>query len=118
VPQTALSQFETRRVEKLVAAYADSKRPPAHIRPKLDFGFRVSGQNVELFEIRPRFDAPHRKMEHGIAKATYVKSKDLWKIYWLRADLKWHRYDPNPEVDRLEDVLAVLERDEYGCFYG
>ncbi|MGH8716972.1 MAG: DUF3024 domain-containing protein [Burkholderiales bacterium] len=31
---------------------------------------------------------------HPVAKATYVKAQDVWKVFWQRADLKWHRYDP------------------------
>ena len=58
------------------------------------------------------------KMEHPIAKTTYVKTRGIWKVYWQRADLKWHRYDPDAEVQNLEDFLAVVERDEGGCFYG
>jgi hypothetical protein len=52
---------------------------------------------AELFEIRPAFQSPKAKIEHGIAKATYVKSQDKRKVYWLRADLKWHRYEPNAD---------------------
>jgi len=115
----AISEFETKRCEQLVQKYLDVRRPPPHIRPELDFGFRISGQSVELFEIRPVWRGkPGEKMEHPFAKATYVKSTSVWKIYWQRADLKWHRYDPNPEVGRLEDFLAVVQRDEYCCFYG
>ena len=57
-------------------------------------------------------------IEEAVAKATYVKSRGIWKIYWQRADLKWHRYDPGPEVKTLEEFLEVLEKDEYACFYG
>ena len=57
-------------------------------------------------------------MEHPVAKATYVKSQAVWKVYWQRADLKWHRYDPEAEVQTLEDFLAVVEKDEFCCFYG
>jgi len=34
------------------------------------------------------------------------------------ADLKWHRYDPDPEVKSIEEFLALVEKDEYGCFFG
>ena len=57
-------------------------------------------------------------MEHPVAKATYVKSQAVWKVYWQRADLKWHRYDPEAAVQTLEDFLAVVEKDEFCCFYG
>jgi hypothetical protein len=57
-------------------------------------------------------------MEHPFAIATYVKLKAVWKVYWQPADLKWHRYEPNSEVKTLEEFLAVVEKDEYCCFYG
>lgn len=44
--------------------------------------------------------------------------QSIRKVCWLRADLKWHRYAPVPEVGTLEEFLAVVEEDEYGCFWG
>ena len=63
-------------------------------------------------------DNPKEKTAIAFAKATYVKSKKIWKIYWQRADLKWHGYEPNPEVKQIEDFLSVVDQDEYGCFFG
>ena len=57
-------------------------------------------------------------MEIPIAKSTYVRARDVWKIYWWRSDMKWHPYDPDAEVDSIEAFLAVVDRDEYGCFFG
>ncbi|HKL26212.1 MAG TPA: DUF3024 domain-containing protein [Desulfuromonadales bacterium] len=57
-------------------------------------------------------------MESPVAKATYVKIRKIWKIYWMRADLKWHGYQPDPVVQSIEEFLEIVERDEYGCFYG
>jgi hypothetical protein len=61
---------------------------------------------------------PSKKIEEAVAKSTYVKTQGVWKVYWQRADLKWHRYDPMPEVDSLEEFLALVDRDEYACFFG
>ena len=36
----------------------------------------------------------------------------------MRRDLKWHSYEPFPETKLFEAFLAVVERDEYGCFFG
>jgi len=41
-----------------------------------------------------------------VAKTTYVKKSGLWKVYWQRADMKWHSYDPMPEVGSLEGVFS------------
>ena len=57
-------------------------------------------------------------LEHPIAKATYNKSSRNWKVLWRRADLKWHSYTPNPEVASIEDFLAIVQKDEHGCFFG
>jgi len=114
----ALSEFETKRLEKIVGAFIEKRRPPPHLRPEIDLGFRVSAQSVEIFEIRPRYDRPQEKMEHPVAKATYVRVHDMWRVFWQRADLKWHRYTPAPHVASIEQFLALVDKDEYSCFFG
>ena len=114
----SLSEFEQKKIEKAVRAYVEKHRPPAYIRDKVDLSFRVEGQSVEIFEIRPRWDVPSVKIEESVAKTTYVKSKRKWKIFWQRADLKWHRYTPVPEVKTIEQFLNVVEEDQYSCFFG
>ncbi len=102
-----ISEFETKKWEKLVGAFIEKRRPPAHLRHELDLGYRVKGQSVEIFEIRPRWRCPNETIEEAGAKTTFVKKKILWKVYWQRANLKWQRYDPNPEVDSLEEFLHI-----------
>ena len=114
----ALSEHERRRFEKPLQAFIEARRPPPHIRPELDLGYRFVNQSVEVFEIRPAYQRPGEIMENAVARATYVKSTNAWKIYWRRADLKWHRYDPLATVPTIEDFIAEVDRDPYGCFFG
>lgn len=114
----ALSDFEILKIEKAVAGFMDRRRPPLHIRSELDLGYRISGQSLELFEIRPRWDSPFEKVEAPIAKATFVKRTGNWKVFWQRADLRWHRYDPVPEVESVDEFLALVDADELACFFG
>ena len=114
----ALSEFELKRVEKLVTAFIDAHRPPSHIREQLDIGFRITDQSLELFEIRPRWNNPAEKIEEATAKTTYIKKTKSWKIFWMRQDLKWHRYDPGSEVATLEEFLTVVAEDAHACFRG
>lgn len=114
----ALNDLERKRVEKAVSAFIEKRRPPLSVRPELDLGFRISGQSVELFEIRPQWDKPQLRHERPFAKAIYVRTQGLWKVYWMRADLKWHSYQPDAEVKGVEDFLAVVAKDEYACFFG
>lgn len=115
----ALTEFESARVNKIVDAFIDAHRPPPHIRAKLDLAFRLAGQSVEIFEIRPRWrGAPGETMEQAVAKATWVRCRNVWRVYWQRADLKWHAYVPMPEVKRIDDFLGLVAEDAYGCFFG
>lgn len=114
----SLSEFEIKRAEKVIQGFLEKHRPPPHIRPQLDLGGRVSGQSVEIFSIRPRYDDPSIRMETPAAKATYVKSRGLWKVYWMRADLKWHAYEPQAEVKSLEAFLDLVGEDAHACFFG
>ena len=114
----AISEFEIKRCEKLLGAYVEKHRPPTHIRNQVDLNFRIKDQSIEIFEIRPLWNNPDKKIEEMQAKTTYVKKSKTWKVYWQRADLKWHSYQPVPEVDTLEDFLALVSKDEHCCFKG
>ena len=113
----AISEFETRRCEKLAKQFVENIRPPAHVRHEVDYGFRVIDQSVELYVVRPHWQS-HQLIETPFAKATYQKDKRIWKIYWQRADQKWHPYVPTRHVDALEDFFAVVRADEHACFFG
>lgn len=115
----ALTDIERARVKKVVGAFIERRRPPPAIRTKLDLGFRVSGQSVEVFEIRPVWRGPTgAKHEIRVAKATYVRARNRWRVFWQRRDLKWHGYDPMPEVTSIEEFVALVDADAHACFFG
>lgn len=114
----ALNDIETKRIEKKIAVFVEKRRPPMHLRDQVDLAFRFDGRSIEIFEIRPRWDKPAEKIEEAVAKARYFKSRDKWAVYWQRADLKWHKYGPKPEVRTVEAFLALVDEDEYACFFG
>ena len=114
----AFSEFEIKKIDKEMSEYIEKIRPPAHIRKELDFEYRLNKQAIELFEVRPDWQDKTKKTYGGVFKATYTKTIGKWKLYWMRADLKWHRYEPYPEAQTLKEVLSVVESDEYACFFG
>ena len=113
-----MNDIERKRIENAVAAFVAKRRPPAHLRDQVDLSFRCDGRSIEIFEIRPRWDNPAERVEEAVAKARYLKSRDTWLVYWQRADLKWHKYDPMPEVSTLDAFLRLVDDDEYACFFG
>ena len=115
----AFSEIETARVKKAIDAFMHERRPPAHIRPQLDLGTRINGQSVELFEIRPKWRGKSGEtMESPVAKTTFVRTRGVWRVFWMRRDLKWHGYEPMPQVKSIDAFFKLVSEDSYCCFFG
>lgn len=94
------------------------RRPPLRIRDKMREGQRFDGLAIELFFVRPVFLRPGEFVEEPIAKVRFVRRRGVWRIYWERADLRWHSYEPCAEVPSLAVALRVIDEDRYCCFFG
>jgi hypothetical protein len=114
----ALSEFEIKKMKNAAEAFLAVKRPPPHIRKQLDIGYRIDNQSIEIFEIRPDWRDASVIREHSVAKATYVKTLKAWKIFWQRADLRWHSYEPVASVKSIEEFFDAVVGDPNGCFWG
>ncbi|MGF1684999.1 DUF3024 domain-containing protein [Photobacterium minamisatsumaniensis] len=114
----AFSEFELKKHEKEVSAFIEKRRPPVHVRNEVDLSFRIENQSVVIFEIRAGWRNPAEKIEQLVAKSTYVKSQNVWKVYWLQQDLKWHLYEPVSEAKTLAGFLSVVDQDTHCCFWG
>lgn len=115
----AFSELEMARIRKALDSFMQRRRPPPRIRSQLDLGYRITGQSVEIFEIRPKWlGAPGETMEHAVAKTTFVRTRGVWRVFWMRRDLKWHGYEPAAELGSIEAVCRLVDEDAYACFFG
>ena len=112
----ALTELEIRRTGKTMAAYVNSRRPPLHVRDEMDLLYAIEGQSTFLLEFRQLMDGAC--IERPFAKATYVRTQKVWKIYWMRANLKWHSYEPLPTVKSIQAFCDAVDADPLGCFKG
>ena len=93
-------------------------RPPVHLRAELDIGYKIENQSVYIFEIRPQWNNRSIIRELPVAKATFVKAKNHWRVFWMRQNLKWYAYPPQPTVKKLEAFVRLVEEDDHHCFWG
>jgi len=115
----ALTKEQITKIEKAAAKYMYYERPPLEVRDQLDLGYRIEGQNVFLFEISPRWDKPEEKTERPVAKTTYIKSKNLWKIYWMRGNLEMVPLRAcSFYVKSISDFFDLVTEDALSCFFG
>ncbi len=113
----AFNELDLKRIERAMDAFMLKRRPPSHVRHQMDLGYRVEEQSVELFTVRPVWKDPSRTAQHAFAKATFVRSQNEWRLYWMRGNLKWHAYEPG-SARTIEDILMLIDDDRSGCFFG
>jgi hypothetical protein len=112
------TEFENALHSRTLQRFVDARRPALAIRSQVDLAFRIEDQSATIFETRPGRRQPAEKIESGIAKATYVKSRGAWKVYWRRQDLRWHPYEPMREVVSLDAFLGLVAGDAHAAFWG
>ena len=125
-----LDTIKTVEVIEALENFLEAKRPPVHLRDKIDLGYKIEGQSVVIFEIRPNWvgitnpnqqitnpNRPGEKLECNVAKATFVKAKNHWRVYWVRGNLDWESYVV-PTVKAIDAFLKLVKEDRHGCFFG
>jgi hypothetical protein len=110
--------LKTVDIIEVLEGFLEKRRPPVEIRKQVDLEYRIEGDSILILEIRPVWNDRDRIIERGIVKGTYIKSKDHWKIFWMRADMKWHNYKPYPAAKSLAEFVDVVEEDSHSCFWG
>lgn len=66
----AFNDIGRMRIQNALDRFLERRRPAPHIRPQLDVAYRIEGQSVVIFEVRPDWMDPSRTMENLVAKAT------------------------------------------------
>ena len=72
----AFTESELKECEQAIARFMARRRPPPKVRKAVDLGYRVEGQSIEIFEIRPDRRNPGNTIEIPFAKSTYVRTRD------------------------------------------
>jgi len=114
----AIESLTTLEIIEVMENFLTHNRPPEDIRAQLDITYQIENQSVVIYEVRPKWNDPKIIRQHPIAKTTWVKSSNHWKVFWQRADLKWHSYSPKPTVKKLQDFVRLVEEDTHHCFWG
>jgi len=114
----AFNEIELRRIDKHVGGLCRGMTRP-ELRHELEFVYKVSGHSVSIYEVRPAWRDPARKIKMGVARFRYIRARDEWRLYWMRKDLKWHRYDTGKAAAReLKDLVRIVAEDPCGAFFG
>lgn len=112
----AFNETGLQKIQKEVGGLCRKKSSEA-LKDQLRFDYRIEKYDVIIYEIRPRRDDPADIAETPIAKMTFVINRNIWKLFWQRANGKWVRYKPKESSKELGDLTRAIESDVHGCFF-
>ena len=113
----AFTEIEIYKINNFVGVLCNKKAPEA-IRDQLRYEYKIENQDVILYEIRPRWDKPDEQTGMPCAKLKFVRSQNVWKLFWHRANMKWYAYGPLKSSRDLSELIAEIDTDPHGCFFG
>ena len=113
----AFTALDLERIDRTVGVFCRRRSPP-QLRDQVRVEYRITGHEVLIHETRPAFDDPSRWTEHGVAKLRFVRTAGEWRLFWQRASLKWRSYEPLASSREIGELIAEIERDPHGCFFG
>lgn len=113
----SLTELDLKRIDNAVGALCRRKSPPV-LRDQVRVEYRVAGHEVLIYETRPDDLEPSTWMEHGTAKLRFVRTAGEWRLLWQRASLQWQSYEPLASSRDIAELVAEVDRDPFGCFFG
>ena len=113
----ALSEQQRQGIAERMDTYCNARIPP-HARYLVRLSFRFGPRDVVLLEERPQLDNRSIWHEHPVAKFHHVSSADEWRLYCADQHLRWHEYRPKFVGPDFESLLAEVNEDPNGIFWG
>lgn len=113
----SFNDLEMKKIEKTVGSLC-RKRSPANLKDQIRVEYRIKGHDVFIIVMRPRWDKPEELFESEVALLRFMRTRNQWNLLWKRASGKWEKYRPNPENQDIGVLVAEIDEDPHGCFWG
>jgi hypothetical protein len=100
-----------------MSQYCQSMSVPA--RPhRISYSFVTRGNSFVVLEARPAFLNKDKMLSSPIAKFAKDKRTLQWELLWRDRNQKWHHFSPRKLAKRVSTLIAEVERDPTGIFWG
>lgn len=113
----ALPPLVRQLIEVKLMKYCERKIPP-HVRDKIKLLYKIRGNSVTLIETRPYFRDPNEWTESVVAQFRYDPKSMTWTLYCADRNSRWHFYDLVEPTPDLDEIIAAVDDDPTGIFWG
>ena len=102
-----------------VEAFCES-RIPVELRDQIHLEYAVRGNAITIVERRPawRPDLGPEWTSNKLAQLRYDVKAGKWSLHWRDSNDRWHLYTDMRPVDDVAPLLAEIDADPTGIFWG
>jgi hypothetical protein len=106
------------QVEKKLDAFI-AKRMKPHVADKIRLSYTFRGNSVTLWENRAPWTASMTTWTtSAVAQLRYDPKAGAWMLYCRDRNERWHEDENLTPVKNLDSILAELDRDPTGIYWG
>lgn len=105
-------------VEKKVDEFC-KKRVPEHVLDKVNLSYKIRGNSITIFENRAPWRPDMKEWTSmPIAQIRYNEKTGEWTLYCADRNNRWHKYEGLLPTKNIDQILAEIDRDPTGIFWG
>jgi len=105
-------------VDRELASYFERK-VPLQVRDKARLVHQWHGTKVMQVEQRPYWkDQSATWIDSPVAQFRYHDDTNDWTIFWRDRNQRWHPYEAHPGARSISRLLAEVDQDPTGIFWG
>ena len=105
------------KIEETLRNFCD-KRVPEHVRNEIRLTFSIRGSSVLLSEERPRWNNPSEWLSSKVAQFRFDPETMKWSLHCRDRNERWHNYNLIRPTKDFSVLLAEVDRDPTGIFWG
>ena len=111
----ALPELDVAQVQQWCAA-----RVQAHATHQVRVEYVIAARHLTILERRApwRDDFGPEWTSFPIARLRYTAATKLWTLWWRDRNMRFHAYGSVAPTQRVQDILAELDRDPTCIFWG
>lgn len=113
-----LPELDRQRILRWVDARNEAL--PERARGQIGYEVDLSATSATILECRPpwRSDFGPDWSRLPVAHLRHTKIRNEWSLYWRDRNLRFHLYDLVAPSRHVDDLLAEIDRDATGIFWG
>ena len=102
-----------------VRQWAHDRTPPEY-RDQVRVEVDETHRGLTIYECRRPFSdlVGPEWSRLPVARLNYVKKREEWTLYRFGGDSKFHRFDEIDPTSHVCDLLAEIDANPYGIFWG